>query len=195
MRTNHKPNKSFINKIIFLSIFIILLGGIVIAIIERDHILDFLGVTKSTSDNTKTTSTEPSAQSDFTNGKERETTQTTKEEGTVTDSNGVIPTVAPKAEWSSSTDGVISVYSPAQNSILSNGQILSGESTANTVSFRLIDNISGLIAQGKIGVVNGKFSGIFNFETTGAEGRLDVFIADANGIESSIIEIPVRFSQ
>ena len=142
----------------------------------------------------ETTSKEPSAQSDFNNGKEREIIDSNKNEGIVTDTQGNIPTIPNQSEWTSSTDGVISVYSPVINSILTNGSSLSGESTTDNISFRLIDNISGVIAQGKITVVNKKFSGIFGFETKATEGRLDVFTADTNGVESSIIEIPVRFN-
>jgi len=169
-------------------------SAILVVLVSAFIILDVTGITHFiSSPNNKSTNTESPAQSDFTGGKEREVINSDKKEGTITDTKGVVTTIPPESEWSSSSDNAVTVYSPAQNSILSSGNTLSGKSTAETISFRLIDSVSGVIAQGKISVVSGKFSGIFDYSTTATEGRLDVFIADANGIESSIVEIPVRF--
>lgn len=143
----------------------------------------------------ETTSKEPSAQSNFTDGKKREIVQPNKNEGIITDTNGDISSLPPKSEWSSSASGVITVYSPAKDSLLSSGQALMGESTADRISFRIIDSISGVIAQGSIGVIKNKFSGTFSFETSANEGRLDIFTADEKGVESNVIEIPLRFKK
>jgi hypothetical protein len=142
-----------------------------------------------------TTSKEPSAQSNFTSGGQREVVQSNRNEGIVTDTGGNVPSLPPSSGWSSSTSGIITVYSPAKNSLLSTGQTLLGESSADRVSFRIIDSVSGVIAQGSIGVVNGKFSGNFSFETSAQEGRLDIFTVNNSGVESNVIEIPVRFNQ
>lgn len=185
---------------------LLIVAGVFVVLISIFLILETTGVTHifssvnnqingKNNEDAKTTSKEPSAQSDFTNGGKREVTQTNKNEGIVTDTKGNIPTTPPKVEWLSSADGVISVYSPTKNSILASGQSITGESTSKTISFRLIDNVSGVIAQGTISGVNGKFSGIFDFQTSATEGRLDVFISNSNGVESSNVEIPVRFSQ
>lgn len=147
------------------------------------------------SSNAQTTSKQPSAQSDFSSGSPRkEATQSNLNEGTVTDNNGVIPDTPPESSWTKSPDGAsIMVYTPAQNQVLSSGQVISGSATVNRVNFRLIDNLSGVIAQGSIDVINGKFSGTFNFSTTASEGRVDVFTANTEGVESNNIAIPVRF--
>jgi len=146
------------------------------------------------SNNAETTSKQPSAQSTFTGAGKKEIVQSNKNEGVVTDTGGNISTLPPSSGWSSSTSGVITVYSPAKNSLLSSGQTLSGKSTAERVSFRLMDSVSGVIAQGSIGVVNDKFSGTFSFVTSAKDGRLDLFTTDNSGVESNVVEIPVRFN-
>jgi len=142
---------------------------------------------------TETTSKEPSSQSNFTSGGKREVVPSTNNEGIITDTGGNTSSIPPSGDWSSSASGAITVYSPAKNSLLSTGQILSGISTLDRVSFRIIDSVSGVIAQGSLGVVGNKFSGNFSFDTTAKEGRLDIFTVNADGVESNVIEIPVRF--
>ncbi len=150
-------------------------------------------ILSSLTDNTPNTS-DPS-QEDFTGEKEREVVYSDKEEGVISDTKGNVDTTPPEDKWTTSVDKKISVYSPIPNTVLASGSILSGQATTANVSFRLIDNVSGVIAQGKVSVVNGKFSGVFDFKTVATEGRLDVFFANDNGSESSTIEIPVRFNQ
>lgn len=148
----------------------------------------------SANDTATTTSKQESAQNDFTGaGKKDEYVVTPVDEGVVTDSSGVIGTVPAASQWSQSSSGDIIVYSPTKNGVLTSGSSLMGEAKSNQVSFRLIDNVRGVIAQGKISVINGKYSGLFDFTTTATEGRVDVFTATADGIEQNIVEIPVRF--
>lgn len=140
-----------------------------------------------------TTSTAPSAQADFTDGSNRDVpAPSNQNEGTVTDRSGSIGSIPPQDQWMRSQSGEIAVYSPIVNSILSNGDTLAGESSLDTISFRLIDNVSGVIARGQLPVVGGRFSGVFNFTSSGSQGRVDVFGARPDGVEFSIIEIPIR---
>lgn len=144
--------------------------------------------------NAKTTSKAPTAQEDFTEGNDRQpTTSDRSDEGTVNDTGGNVSSPPPQSQWTTSTSGAVTVYSPARDTLLANGSNISGKSSASRVSFRLIDNISGVIAQGDLSVVNGNFSGTFNFSTTASEGRLDVFTTRDDGVEGNNIEIPVRF--
>ncbi|MEI7689431.1 MAG: hypothetical protein WCI79_00495 [Candidatus Saccharibacteria bacterium] len=196
-RKHNNLSRILAHKII-LSVIILALLCAAFAICEINHITNFI---KSPAANNpdataQTTSTVPSAQNDFTNGDSRTAvTQTTKQEGIVLDTQGNVISTVPQSEWSVSTDGIISAYSPTKNAILSSGSTISGESTTSIVSFRLIDNVSGVISQGNISVNNGKFSGVFEFATTATEGRLDLFSSDTNsGRESSTVEIPVRFN-
>lgn len=192
MNTQVAKNKRSKTKLIVILFFIIILAAaITLFFLEKTHITNFIQIEK----NTKTEKIEPSAQSDFTNQKERTTTQNKKDEGFVTDTKGVDNTIPNKSEWITSSDDNITVYTPGKNSVLSTGGLLSGESTSKKVSFRLIDNVSGMIAQGKLDVINNKFSGVFDFKTTASEGRLDVYIENSNGSESSVIEIPIRLKQ
>lgn len=183
-----------INRTHFVTIRKILLITIVFSAMIL-AIFFFLWRENQQKEEAETTSREPSAQSNFTYGVKREVVQSKKNEGIITDTNGSIHSMPPSSEWSSSPSGVITVYSPAKNSLLLNGSVLSGESSADRISFRMIDSVTGVIAQGSISVVNKKFSGKFSFETIAPEGRLDVFTTNDEGIESNVIEIPVRFKK
>ena len=185
-----RPQKRFLfsKRMFFLILSLTFLA--ILSFIAIDHLNN-----QSSNLKTETTSKQPSAQTDFADSKDKGSAQTVKNEGIVTDSNGNIDTIPPESSWIKSRDDVISVYSPTSNSILKTNDVLSGQTSAPSINFRLIDSISGEIAQGKISVVDGKFSGIFNFSTTATEGRLDIYTASDNGVESSVIEIPVRFNQ
>lgn len=196
----HKPlAKSHSRKRkIFLSLgLILLLAFLTLMILEKTHTTDLIkmpGNTKITAKDkpAQTTSKEPSAQSTFSNGQPRSTTTTNKTEGIVTDKHGTIPSTPDESLWSKSANGSLVVYSPTQNTTLTSGQSISGSSTSNRVSFRLMDNITGVISQGSISVVNGKFSGTFNFSSKATEGRVDFFTATPDGVESNNVSIPVR---
>lgn len=140
-----------------------------------------------------TTSTQQSAQAGFTGGEARATETKPKSEGYVSDTNGAIGSIPPASSWSRSADGSIIVYTPAKDALLTNGSTISGTSGHDTVYFRLIDDVSGVIAQGSLKVTAGKFSGNLSFSTSARLGRVDVFTASPEGIESNNIEIPVRF--
>lgn len=147
----------------------------------------------------QTTSTAPTAQSNFNSGSARptDTNSNTAANGannTVTDTNGNVSSTPPSSRWSKSADGSsIVVYTPAANNLLSNGDTLSGTSTQPSVSFRLVDNVSGVIAEGKLTVVNGKFSGTFNFSTKATQGQVEIFNQAPDGTESNNVAVPVRF--
>ena len=181
-------------QFIIITALVFLVAGSILFFTEKTHITDFIKINKNSSSQS-TDKIEPAAKSDFTGQKERPTNRSDKDEGFVTDTNGSNTSTSSKSDWIASSDGVISVHNPIKNSILSTGESLSGESTSKTVSFRLIDSVSGMIAQGKLNVVNNKFSGVFDFKTTASEGRLDVYIENDNGSESSTLEIPIRFKQ
>ncbi len=179
--------------LVFVAIFIFLLGTLFI--LEKLKITDFIKLPQSSPNKDATTSKAPSAQSDFSQGSDRTPTAASSNEGSISDNRGSIPSTPPEDQWTVSPSGVITVYSPAKDSVLKNGQSLTGKSTAPKVSFRLVDNVSGVIASGTIDVVNGQFSGTFNFSTTASQGRIDVFTAAADGVESNNIRIPISFGQ
>lgn len=167
---------------------------LLLGLLEWAGVIDIIKSTpKIITTDTETTSEQESAQTDFTGQKDKDATRLDKEEGIVTDNKGAISDTPPANQWSVSESGLIKVYSPARNSLLGRGDILAGEARSETVSFRLIDDVSGVIANGTLAVTGGKFSGTFDFVSSGQSGRVDVFNADDKGLESNIVEIPVRF--
>lgn len=142
----------------------------------------------------KTTSALPTAQEDFQDGDDRTPNgNANRQEAVVRDNNGAIDGVPPSSSWLTSSSGIITSYSPSKSSLVRNGSAISGKSTTSVINFRLIDNVSGVIAQGQLAVVNGSYSGTLDFTTTASEGRLDIFNTQPDGVEENNIEIPVRF--
>lgn len=143
---------------------------------------------------TEQTNIESSHPEESENNNESRTPSTqVSNEGSLTDNQGTIQEIPDENLWITSPGNVIALYNPQYNSILKSGDLVQGKSTSNLVSFRLIDSVSGVIAQGEISVVNGNFSGSLNFNTTADEGRVDVFTLNPDGTESNNLEVPVRF--
>lgn len=186
-------------KYIILSVIFLLLLAVAMFVLEKTHTTDLIKDPTSTahpSSDAKTTSKQPSAQSNFSNGQPRkEVTQSNMNEGVVSDNKGIIDSVPPENVWTKSADGSsVVVYGPVANQTLKSGQKLTGTSTASVVNFRLIDNIQGVIATGTVNVVDGKFSGTFDFSTTADQGQVDIFTTKSNGSEANTVSIPVRFN-
>lgn len=197
MKIKMRHNKSY-KKYVPLIIACILVVVTMVFILEKTHTTNLIKApteAERPSSNAKTTSKQPSAQSDFSDGQPRkEATQSNMNEGTVSDNNGRIDSLPPEDQWTKSADGKsIVVYSPSANQTLKSGQQLTGASSSAVVNFRLIDNIQGVIASGSINVVDGKFAGTFDFSTTAEQGQVDIFTTASNGSESNTISIPVRF--
>ena len=191
LKVSRKNNK----KVIYPLLILVVLVGIFFVLRQMNafHLFSQPASTVSTSDKSAhTTSTLPTAQSDYTGGSPRSTQTTDIAPGTVADNQGQVSTTPPSTQWSTSPNGAITVYSPVQNSVLHSGDTLSGAATGDRVSFRLIDNVSGVISQGSLSVVNGKFSGTFNFSTKATEGRVDVFNQAADGTESNNVSVQVK---
>lgn len=147
-------------------------------------------------DDAQTDSTVPSAQEDFTEGGDREPGNSMNENdgsGGISDENGVVDPGTDTANPLTSTGGEITLFSPKKNSTVATGQIVTGTSTLPKVSYRLIDNVSGVISTGELNVVNGKFSGKFEFDTSATEGRLDIYAVRSDASEYANIEVPLRF--
>jgi hypothetical protein len=189
---SNKSQKRSKKKLFFLIAGAGLALLVLLFVLEITHVINLYSKKQPVATDAKTTSTAPTAQEDFTEGGERPIARSDKTEGIIQDTGGTAPSTD-QAQWSSSSDGAITVYMPAKNDLITSGGTLSGASNLSKVSFRLIDDVSGVIAQGSLTVVNGKFSGSFSFSTNGTNGRLDIFSAAPDGVESSNVEIPVRF--
>lgn len=185
------------SKKIFIIIITVFALLVTLVVLEKMHITNFY--TKkppSSSGEDKTTSTAPTAQEDFTDGDDREAGNSLHEDegnGTVEDQNGASSGSSNSSSWVSSPGGEITSHSPVPNSVIKTGAIISGTSTLPRVNFRLIDNVSGVIAEGSISVVGGNFSGKLNYNTSASEGRIDLYGAKNDGTEYGNVEIPVRF--
>ncbi len=113
--------------------------------------------------------------------------------GGPTDSNGQATANTNSSQWITSSSGNITVEQPLANASIHSGTTLSGTAKVNAVNYRLIDASVGVISEGTLNVVNGKFSGNLNFTPHSSGGRLDVFSTAPNGAELNEIEIAVNF--
>jgi len=116
--------------------------------------------------------------------------------GGVTDNNGQSNTsLPPSSDWASSASGLITLQQPSASSSISSGDTISGQAQVSTVQFILIDNSVGLIAQGSLNVVDGKFAGILHFTAHASSGKLEVFTSNpSTGAEEDVIDINVNFN-
>lgn len=116
-------------------------------------------------------------------------------QGGAVDSNGSSSAaLPPKADWNVSSDGNITLQLPSSGDHISSGAQIVGLAKVDKVHFMLIDDAVGLLAQGELKAVNGKFAGQLSFASKGQTGRLDVYFPDpATGAEKSLVEIPVKF--
>jgi len=178
--------------LLILSIAVLVAAGLII--LELRGTINLVGAKHPVDNTSKTTSDAASAQSDFKAdaGDTKKPSQSSQQdEALVSDTGG--GQTAQNSNPLNSRDGVISVYSPVDNSLFTSGSSLTGKATVSKVSYRLMDDVSGVTATGDLNVVNGSFSGKFSFSTKATQGRLDVFYTGNGGVEQSIIEIPVRF--
>jgi hypothetical protein len=188
---NQFKNSKFITALLCC---VVLVGG-VLFILEKQHIINLYGKKNSAND-PKTTSTVATAQDTFTDGNPREAGNTLSENkgsAVVSDTNGAINSNIDTSHPTVSKTGEISVFTPQSNALVNSGFTVSGLSSLSLVSYRVIDDVSGVISTGELRVVDGKFSGTLGFSTTAATGRIDFFGTKFDGTEYSSVEITVRF--
>lgn len=111
-----------------------------------------------------------------------------------TDNSGNIDQSVDTSNPISSSTGEISLYSPKQNSMISNQITVAGTSTLDSVMYRISDNVSGLITTGSLKIVDGRFSGIINIDTNGDIGQLDIYSTRSDGNEFSNISVSLSFN-
>lgn len=122
-----------------------------------------------------------------------DTNQTDKPTVITQDTSGSQTMSTSVSTWTRSKDDNIVLYSPTKNSLVTNTISISGVSKLNSINYRLIDNVSGVVISGLLNVVDGKFSGTISYKSTAVEGRLDVFSSNSMGDESNSIEVNLRF--
>jgi hypothetical protein len=152
-------------------------------------------VLRDTTYDAKTTSKSITAQEGYTGGTSRGNGSASgNAQGGATDTRGNDVPENPGTTGTSSADGVVTVYSPAKDATLVNGDIITGAAKDLTkVQYRLVDNDTGVVAQGVLDVVDGKFSGVLNFAASSTTGSLEVFSFDSTGKEINSVEVKVKF--
>lgn len=193
IKNNNRPKKQLL---IIGFIAVVLVVG-VLFLLEKKSIINLYKqkMPAATKEDAKTTSPTPTAQEDFQSGDIREPGSTLDENrgsGGIADTSGSLSGIDTTNPVVSAT-GEISLYVPRKQSTMTSGHTVAGASSLKTVSYRLIDSVSGVIATGELQVINGKFSGKLDFKTSAKEGRLDIYASRMDGTEYSNIEIPLRF--
>jgi hypothetical protein len=122
-------------------------------------------------------------------------TQQNLNPGGAVDKNGQTTGRLPaSSNWVSSASNSITLQQPSPNGTIANGDAISGTASVDKVAFILKDNSVGLIAQGSLIVVNGRFSGLMEFQAHSSSGKLEVYYPNpTNGREEDLIEINVNF--
>jgi hypothetical protein len=191
---NYKNKKSKSNKKIFFTT-ITLLMLVLLAFVVYFQFFKDKDSNNSEELEAKTTSLAPTADENFSAGNDRpeQGLNSDKGEAIISDNQGSIDNIPSESNWIKSATGEITLYSPSENQLIKNGDVISGESELSSVSFRIIDDLSGLISTGELAVVDNKFSGSISFSTTASAGRLDIFGSKTDGAEFSNIEVGVRF--
>jgi hypothetical protein len=119
-------------------------------------------------------------------------TSNSASQGGAIDNQGAGTAQTPSSQWTSSESGAITLYSPTASSTLRSGGIISGTAKVGTVQYRLVDDQVGVLAQGSLSVVNGKFSGTLQFTPHSSSGKLSVFSFNGSGAEINRIEISLK---
>ena len=196
---NTRPRNK--KKIVIIAASSVLVIALILVVLDRTNTISIFSKngqseTDSKDSDAKTTSTTPSAQEDFKDGGDRQSNVKTNEDrgsGIITDQGGQIPSSVDKGQPITSSSGQITVFSPAKNSLIAPGQLLTGTSTLPRINYRIIDDVSGMITLGELAVQGGNFSGTIDFNTTATTGQIDIYATRDNGVEFSNIEIPIRF--
>lgn len=111
-------------------------------------------------------------------------------QGGATDNRG--SDVKPTTDSVSSASGQITLYTPQAGSTLSSGGTISGSAKISAVQYRLVDDSVGVLAQGELKVVNGKYSGTVQFKPRASTGQLDIFSYNQSGAEVNSISISLK---
>jgi hypothetical protein len=103
-------------------------------------------------------------------------------------------TATDESSWKTSTSGLITLQQPIDRAEIASGDTIRGVAQVSTVQYRLVDDSIGVLAQGSLNVVNGKFSGILQFSHKSSTGQLKVFSLDPQtGAEKNHADIIVNF--
>ena len=109
----------------------------------------------------------------------------------VTDTGG--SNVTKQSGGISSSSGDITLYSPTTDQTISNGVKVSGSANVSEVFYRINDTTHGMIANGRLAVKNGLFSGTINVNTDASTGTFEVYSFNSQGQEINNISVDIRY--
>jgi len=109
------------------------------------------------------------------------------------DTNGNDRSSSSPSKWTGSQDGKILLKQPAQSQLVGNSFSIIGIAYSDNLNFRVIDESSGVLGQGRLNIVNNNFSSSIQLEPKSKNGRLDVFSVRDDGTENSEIQIELVF--
>lgn len=113
-------------------------------------------------------------------------------ESGVTDTGG--QSSAPNPNPIVSSGGVIKLFAPKEGQKLEDGSTVSGEAKTSEVRYRIKDNARGVIGQGSLAVVNGRFSGTLKINASGESGSFEIFSVNSQtGAEENNVKVAVKF--
>lgn len=100
----------------------------------------------------------------------------------------------PEQEQQASNSIGITISSPSAGSTVKAGTKLEGTAPAgySKVSYRIQSDERGLVGQGELNVVKGKYSGTIGSGGASGNGYIEVFVVDANGNEQKHTKVIVK---
>lgn len=185
-RTQHK--QSIPKWFVVLTILVILLGGYLVYAAYAN----LWPFTAKTATDTTSSSTIPNDNEDYVQsggGSGQDDSQTAG--SGITDTEG--ENVKPSDSGISSSSKNITLYNPAKNQHIKSGDVITGKANVQTVYYRINDDINGMISNGQLKVVDGKFSGVINVNTRAKNGTFEVYSFNAEGQEVNNISIEVAY--
>ncbi len=171
-----------------LLVIVLIGGGVILYVQHHNKKNPNLAASKNNHVTVKATPSTPT--------QHQQSTDNSTGQGGIVDQKGRVGgSLPPPSQWVSSTSGNIILQQPSANTIVRSGDTLSGTAKVSTVHFILKDSSVGLIAQGSLSVVNGKFSGTLEFTPHSKKGSLEVYYPNPqNGAEEDIIDVNVSYN-
>jgi len=142
----------------------------------------------------------PTSSSEYSSGGDRtQSSSNSSSQGGATDLGGALPkdagSSAPSSLGTSSSSGEIFLNMPISGATIKSGSAIAGTSYLGSIQYRLVDSSIGVLAQGDLNVVDGRFSGILHFTPQSTKGELVIFSYDPSGSETNSIRIQLALGK
>ncbi len=188
-RKSKKPFKVWLIPLVAIVVIVIL----VLYYFAHHNSKANTGLTNSTKQTIKSAESSPSSQPSSTSMPGASKSLNTG--GSINENGQAVSNLPPSSDWATSSSGAITLQEPTVNTVLSNGDTITGLANVSNISFILSNSSVGLIDQGNLSVVNGRFTGKLDFTSTSKLGTLQVYYPNpTNGAEEDMVEIDVSFN-